>query len=227
MHAANLRLTDEGSRGRAALSNSFLPVAQISLLLLLIQWRKRKSYCAMELSQGILRWPVRAAFTSKLHTSKFHIAHFQIPHCTLPNSTLHTLKCQIVSWKNFQKSTRATVDTTNSLSGVLSSLSCSHPDNVLSDSATARDNKEALRLATSAKNKDVALTCFSAHATSLVFAASKASSRETRQGSYIIYCELGKPSQEASRPTYKRELQLCRPSNLPVLRHLIRLVLAR
>ena len=102
-----------------------------------------------------------------------------------------------------------------------------------SDSATSRDNKEALRLATSAKNKDVALTCFSAHATSLVFAEeANLQGVITRDASrmvylYKCYCELGKPSQEASRPTYKREIQLCRPLNLPVLRHLIRLVLAR
>ena len=80
-----------------------------------------------------------------MFTSKLHIAHFKMSYCKLENFS-------------------------NGLSGVLSSLSCSHPDNVLSDSATARNNKEALRLATSAKDKDVALTCFSAHATSLVFA---------------------------------------------------------
>ena len=119
-------------------------------------------------------------FTSKLHTSKFHIAHFKMSYCKL---------------ENFSKSTQATVDTTNSRDGVLSSLSCSHPDNVLSDSAnvlsdsaTARDNKEALRLATSAKDKDVALTCFSAHATSLVF-AEEANLQDviTRDATRIVY----------------------------------------
>ena len=110
---------------------------------------------------------------STLHTSKFHIAHFKLSYCKL---------------KNFSKSTRATVDTTNSRDGVLSSLSCSHPDNVLSDSATARDNKEALRIATSAKDKDVALTCFSAHATSLVF-AEEANLQDviTRDATRIVY----------------------------------------
>ena len=112
-------------------------------------------------------------FTSKLHTSKFHIAHFKMSYCKL---------------EFFSKSTRATVDTTNSRDGVLSSLSCSHPDNVLSDSATARDNKEALRLATSAKDKDVALTCFSAYATSLVF-AEEANLQDviTRDATRIVY----------------------------------------
>ena len=53
-----------------------------------------------------VRWPVRAVFTSKLHTSKFHV---------------------ILQVGNISKSTRATVDTTNSrdgLSGVLRCIMC-------------------------------------------------------------------------------------------------------
>ena len=69
---------------------------------------------SLSLSLSLLRWPVRAVFTSKLHTSKFHIAHFQIPHCTLQNVILKVGKIS----KSTRATVLATVDTTNSRDGL-------------------------------------------------------------------------------------------------------------
>ena len=125
-----------------------------------------------------------------------------------------------------------TVDTTKSrdgLSGVLSSLSCSHPDIMSSDSVTFRYNKEALKACLLSKEQGCGSDMFQClcHFIGLCLGGKPPRRHHERRDKdrilYKCYCELGKPSQEASRPTYKREIQLCRPSNLPVLRHLIRL----
>ena len=133
-------------------------------------------------------------FTSKLHTSKFHIAHFQIPHCTLPNSTLHTSKCHIESGKNFKVHTghRTRHRRHHQLKGRLVRRFCHHLLVLIpimsSDSATSRDNKETLKACHISKNKDVALTCFSAHATSLVFAEeANLQGVITRDATRIVY----------------------------------------